>query len=484
MRASIIDVAIIGSGFGGIAMARALQRAGRDDFMIFEKADAIGGTWRDNTYPGAACDVPSHLYSLSDAPNPAWTRLFPAQPEIRAYLERLAAPLFAAGRITTGFRLARAAWNAADAAWRIESDGGAVVQARSLVLALGGLHQPAWPDLAGQDAFRGASFHTARWRHDVALDGKRVALIGSGASAVQVVPAVIDRVAQLHVFQRTPSWLMPRTDAAFPPWLRTVFRRAPLSARLLRGAIFLWLEAIAIGLLRPRFAFWARAMARRHLRRQVGDPALRAALTPHYPMGCKRVLVSSTYYPALMRPNCALVDTPVARIEADGVRLVDGRLVEADVIVYATGFRPLDVLRDVEVTGRDGRALADAWRERPTAHLGIGVHGYPNLFCLLGPNTALGHNSVLAMIESQVRHVIAALQARDARGARTIEPTAAAQARFIADLDRRFAGTAWAGGCRSWYLDAQGRNIALWVGSVLAYRRATRRPIGDDHVFT
>jgi cation diffusion facilitator CzcD-associated flavoprotein CzcO len=481
MNGRILDVAIIGSGFGGIAMARALQRAGRGEFVIFEKAEAIGGTWRDNTYPGAACDVPSHLYSLSDAPNPEWTRLFPAQPEIRAYLEMLAAPLMAAGRLVTGFRLARATWRAGDGAWEIRSAAGDRVRARSLVLALGGLHQPAWPQIDGQQDFRGASFHTARWRHDVALDGKRVAVIGSGASAVQVVPAVIDRVAQLHVFQRTPSWLMPRSDVAIPSWLRAVFRRLPITAKLLRGAIFLWLEALAIGLLRPRAAFWARALARRHLRRQIADPALRAMLTPDYPIGCKRVLVSSDFYPALLRPNCTLTDIPIARIEADGVRLADGRLIAVDVIVYATGFRPLDVLRDVVI---EGHRLADDWRDRPTAHLGIGAHGHPNLFFLLGPNTALGHNSVLTMIESQVRHVIAAMAARDARGAAGIEPTRAAQSGFIAALDRRFSATAWNGGCRSWYLDGRGRNIALWVGTVLAYRRLTRRPIGEDYLFT
>ena len=281
----ILDVAIIGSGFGGIAMARALQRAGRDDFMIFEKAEAIGGTWRDNTYPGAACDVPSHLYSLSDAPNAEWTRLFPAQAEIRAYLEALAAPLFAAGCITLGFRLARATWHAAEGAWHVESESGAIVRARSLVLALGGLHQPAWPEIDGRETFGGESFHTARWRHDLAFDGKRVAVIGSGASAVQVVPAVIDRVARMHVFQRTPSWLMPRTDVAIPSWLRGLFRRAPLSARILRGAIFLWLEATAVGLLRPRMALWReRCRAVIYENRSPIRPA--RAADAEYPIGC------------------------------------------------------------------------------------------------------------------------------------------------------------------------------------------------------
>jgi cation diffusion facilitator CzcD-associated flavoprotein CzcO len=481
---AVLDVAIIGAGFGGLAMARALEREGREDFRVFEKADAIGGTWRDNTYPGAACDVPSHLYSLSDAPHAGWTRLFPAQPEIRAYLDALAAPLQARGKIETGFRLARAQWDETSATWIIANAAGRTVHARRLVLALGGLHQPAWPDLPGREDFAGASFHTARWNHDIDLTGQRVAVIGTGASAVQVVPAIVRRCAKLHVVQRTPPWVLPRPDRALPTGLRQAFARMPALRLALRGAIFLWLEAVCHGLIAPRSAFWARALARRHLRRSVPDPAMRARLTPRYPIGCKRVLISSDWYAALQAPNCALVDTAIERIEPNGLRLADGRVIEVDVIVHATGFRPMDVLHDVEIRGRDGRSLAQDWRERPVAHLGIGVHGYPNLHFLLGPNTALGHNSVLYMIESQVRHVLALQRECARRGARAVEPTAAAQGAFIDALDRRFTGTAWAGGCRSWYLDAQGRNIALWVGSALAYRRRTRRVRDDEYEFS
>jgi cation diffusion facilitator CzcD-associated flavoprotein CzcO len=481
---AVLDVAIIGAGFGGIAMARALAREGGSSFRVFEKAEAIGGTWRDNTYPGAACDVPSHLYSLSDAPNPGWTRLFPAQAEIRDYLDALAAPLLADGSIRTGFRLVRAHWDDGGAAWRLESAAGRQVQARRLVLALGGLHHPAWPDLPGLEAFGGASFHTARWNHDVDLAGKRVAVIGTGASAIQVVPRIVRRCEQLHVVQRTPPWVLPRPDRALAPALRRAFTRWPLLRLALRGAIFAWLEAVAYGLFAPRTAFWARALARRHLRRQVADASLRERLTPRYPIGCKRVLVSSDWYPALQAPNCELVDTAIQRVEPAGLRLADGRLLEADVVIHATGFRPMDVLNEVEIRGRDGRRLAEDWRERPVAHLGIGVHGYPNLHFLLGPNTALGHNSVLYMIESQVRHVLALRRECARRGARAVEPDAAAQAAFIEALDRRFTGTAWAGGCRSWYLDARGRNLALWVGSALAYRRRTRAVRGDEYLFT
>jgi cation diffusion facilitator CzcD-associated flavoprotein CzcO len=483
MSEAVLEVAIVGAGFGGLAMARALDRAGIDAFRILEKDARPGGTWRDNRYPGAACDVPSHLYSLSDAPNPDWSRIFPQQPEILDYLDRLAAPFLERGRIQHGFALARARWDADAGLWLLEAGDGRRQRARTLVLALGGLHRPAWPDVPGLGDFQGTSFHSARWRHDVALDGKRVGVIGTGASAVQIVPAIAHHVRELKVLQRTPAWILPRPDRAIPSWLRRAFRRVPGLRLAFRGAIFLGLEVLSSGLLYPRSALWARLLAERHLGRQVPDPALRARLRPDYPIGCKRVLLSSDFYPALSLPQTELVDTPIRRIEREGIRLADGRLLELDVIIHATGFRPMDVLSEVDIEGRDGHRLRDDWAVRPHAHLGIGVHGYPNLFFLLGPNTALGHNSVLYMIESQVRHVMAALRERERRGVRGIEPHAEAQFEFIRRLDERFPGTAWAGGCRSWYLDAAGRNIALWVGSARAYRSLAGRLRPGEFIF-
>jgi cation diffusion facilitator CzcD-associated flavoprotein CzcO len=477
----MLEFAIVGAGFGGIAMARALQRAGIDNYRVFEKATQVGGTWRENHYPGAACDVPSHLYSLSDAPNPAWTRLFPRQPEIQAHLVALGAELAASGRIEFDWRLASARWDAVDACWVIASGRGDERRARTLVLALGGLHVPAFPEIPGRESFAGAAFHSAQWRHDVGLSGHRVAVIGTGASAIQFVPAIAAEVSQLTLLQRTPPWVVPRPDLAFPPWLQRAFRRWPPLRLALRGSIFGLLELLSSGLTHPRTAFWAKALARRQLRRQIADPALRERLTPDYPIGCKRVLVSSDYYPALARANVDVVTTPIAAIEPDGVRLRDGRLVAADVLIYGTGFRPMDVLADVDIVGRDGRRLRDAWQDRPQAYLGIGVHGYPNLHLLLGPNTALGHNSVLYMIESQVRHILALRELREACGAWAAEPTATAQADWLARVDAGFSGSAWAGGCRSWYLDASGHNIALWTGSALAYRRLVRRVDGDHY---
>lgn len=479
----MLDYAIVGAGFGGIAMARALLRAGVQNFRVFEKAGEVGGTWRENHYPGAACDVPSHLYSLSDAPNPAWTRLFPRQPEIQAYLLELGAELQARGCIEFGWRLRSARWNAGQRCWELESAAGECQRARSLVLALGGLHVPAFPDIPGLASFAGEAFHSAQWRHDVALAGRRVGVIGTGASAVQLVPAIAPTVARLSVFQRTPAWLLPRPDVGFAPWLQRAFARGPGLRLALRGGIFALLEVLSSALTHRRSGFWARALAARHLRCQVSDPGLRTKLTPDYPVGCKRVLISSDYYPTLARANVELLTTPIAAIESGGIRLHDGRLVELDVLIYGTGFRPMDVLADVDICGRDGRRLRDDWQTRPQAHLGVNVHGYPNLHFLLGPNTALGHNSVLYMIESQVRHIMALRRLMIARGAVAAEPTAQAQASWLNRVDAGFGDSAWAGGCRSWYLDAAGHNIALWTGSALAYRRLIRHPITVEFVF-
>lgn len=478
-----LQTAIIGAGFGGLAMAQGLLANGDTDFVIFEKADAVGGTWRDNDYPGAACDVPSHLYSLSSAPRSDWSRLFPRQPELRAHLESMAAPLQASGQIQTGHRLVRARWLDEDSVWALDFDNGQYYRAHQLILALGGLHVPAFPDIPGLADFAGDCFHSARWQHGVPLAGRRVGVIGNGASAVQFVPQIAPQVAQLTIFQRTANWLLPRTDFGIAPFWQRAFARLPWLRLALRGSIFCLLEILLSGLTHRRSGFWASWLARRHLRRQVADPTLRAKLTPDYPVGCKRILISSDYYPALQLPQVELVDDAIERIETNGVRLADGRLVELDVLILGTGFRPLDVLTGLSIEGREERSLAADWASRPQAHLGISPHGYPNLHFLLGPNTALGHNSVLYMIESQVRHILRLHALRRVRGASSVEATAQAQGDWMAEVDRGFAASAWAGGCQSWYLDSDGVNIALWTRSCLAYRWRTRRPRPSEYVF-
>ena len=479
----MLEFAIVSAGFSGIAMARALSALEHQRWMVFEKAAEVGGTWRENHYPGAACDVPSHLYSLAGAANPHWSRLYPRQAEIQQHLIEIAAPLKEADRIRFNHRLLMAEWQAARQCWRLCFEGREPVQARTLVLGLGGLHIPSIPEIKGAERFTGPNFHSACWRHEVELRGKKVAVIGTGASAVQFVPELARRAAQLTVFQRTPAWVIPRNDFALPRQLQQTFARAPWLRKSFRGAIFTQLELLSSALLHRRTGIWGRALARWHLRRQVKSPQLRTMLTPDYPIGCKRVLVSDDYYPALQQPNVALCTTPIAQIESDAIRLIDGSVVSADVLVYGTGFKPLDLLSEIQIRGRDGIRLDQAWRTRPQAHLGVSPHGFPNLHLLLGPNTALGHNSVLYMIESQVEHILRLHQLRLARRAVTVEATERAQRAYLQRVDRQFAASAWNGGCRSWYLDDQGQNIALWTGTCLAYRRLLRRLNSEDYCF-
>jgi cation diffusion facilitator CzcD-associated flavoprotein CzcO len=465
----MLEFAIVGAGFGGIAMARALRRQGVR-FVLLEKASAVGGTWRDNHYPGAACDVPALLYSLADVPQTEWSRVFPRQPELFAHLTGLASDWEASGVLRLGWQLREARWSDTGRYWQLVSQDGQEYRARHVVLALGGLHVPAFPAIPGLERFQGVAFHSAQWRHDVELGGRRVVVIGSGASAIQFIPEIAAKASRLTVMQRTPPWLLPRPDWVLPPWIRDGLARSHGLRRSVRGVLFMLLEALSTGLTRPKTAFWARALARRHLRRQIRDPALRTALTPTYPIGCKRVLISSDYYPALARSNVVLETTPIDSVDENGLLLSDGRQIDADVLILGTGFRPMDVLAGLRVEGRDGRSLAADWQSRPSAHLGIGVPGFPNLHFLLGPNTALGHNSVLYMMERQVHHILALFAESRRRGVAAVEPTEDARRAWLALVDQGFAGSAWAA-CKSWYVDDGGQNIALWTGSCRAYAK-------------
>ncbi|HQW80551.1 MAG TPA: NAD(P)/FAD-dependent oxidoreductase [Pseudomonadota bacterium] len=479
----MIDVLIIGAGFGGIAMARELDRLGIVDYLIVEKADRVGGTWRDNTYPGAACDVPSHLYSLSFAPNPFWSRLFPRQAEIHSHMQHLSAPWLARNKFRFDWSVASLRWQSAERVWQVSNTRGEIIEARIVVAAMGGLHVPNWPDILGRETFSGRHCHTARWDHSIAFAGKRVGVIGTGTSAIQVVPELAKVAAQLHVFQRTPVWVLPRPDVAIAAWLQRLFAWAPPLRLAFRAALYLQLEMLSLTLLKPRSAFWVRWLARRHLHQQVADTTCRKALQPDYPIGCKRIALSSDYYPALQQANVHLDTTAIAAIEPEGLRLVDDRHVALDVLIYATGFRPMDVLATVQIEGEGSASLNRLWADRPCSANGVAVPGFPNLFFVLGPNTALGHNSVLYMIESQTGHIGTLLRDMRRRRCAEVEAESAAMTRFMIDIDRAFPGTAWAGGCKSWYLDAKGRNIALWVGLTLTYRWRLRRARRRDYAF-
>ena len=468
-------VAVIGSGFGGIGTAIRLMQEGIDDFVLLERAENVGGTWRDNTYPGCECDVQSHLYSFSFAPNPGWTRSFSPQPEIQAYLERCARDYGVLPHVRFGHEVLGAAWDAGAALWRIDTSRGPFT-ARVLVMASGALSDPLIPHLPGLGTFQGRAFHSARWDHAFDLAGKRVAVVGTGASAIQFVPAIQPIVQQLYLFQRTPPWIIPRQQRVLGPRKHRLYRRFPALQRAVRGAIYLSREAFVLGFRRPGVMRLAEAVARRHLEKSIADPALRAKLTPSWRIGCKRILLSNDYLPALAQPNVEVVTEGIAEVRARSVVSADGVEREVDAIVFGTGFVPTDPPLAPHVRGRGGRSLAEAWAGSPRAHVGTTVAGFPNLFMLMGPNTGTGHTSVVYVIEAQIEHLLAALRHLDATGAAALEPREEAQEAFVAALDRRMEGTVWtSGGCNSWYLDRTGRNSALWPDFTWRFRRRVAR---------
>ncbi len=473
-----VHTVVIGTGFSGLGMAIRLRRDGRDDFVVLEKAADVGGTWRDNTYPGCACDIQSHMYSFSFEQNPGWTRSFSPQPEIWAYLRRVADAYGLRRHIRFGVEVTGARWDADENRWHVTTAGGEEYVARFVVAGIGGLHIPNVPALPGIESFAGAAFHSARWDHGCDLAGKRVAVVGTGASAIQFVPRIAPEVAALTVFQRTPPWVMPKPDHAMPGWARRLFRTVPGAQRLYRSLVYWLLEARAVGFNgRPGMMRIAQRVALRHMRSAVADPALRRKLTPDYVMGCKRVLVANDYYPALTRPNVHLVTEGIAEVRAHSIVDTAGVEHEVDAIVYGTGFHVTDAFDYVNITGTGGRDLSKDWRTNGIrTHYGITVAGYPNLFFLLGPNTALGHNSVVFMIESQIRYVSQAMALVERSGAAALEPKESAQARFQSGIQRRLAEGVWSrGGCRSWYLDAHGVNRTIWPGFSWRYWQRTRR---------
>jgi cation diffusion facilitator CzcD-associated flavoprotein CzcO len=471
-----LRVAIIGAGFSGIGMAIRLRQAGIEDFLVFEKAEDLGGTWWENSYPGCACDVPSHLYSFSFAPNPSWSRTYSPQPEIWEYLRRCSDEFGVSPRIRLGHEVTDASWDEDRRCWRLETSHG-VFEADVLVAGAGLLHRPSIPEFPGQERFEGPAFHSAAWDHSHDLDGRRVAVIGTGASAIQVVPSIQPRVERLHVFQRTAPWIFPRSERSISAAERWLFKRVPIVQRAIRAGVYVMFESRVLGmaydrrLMRP-----LEAISRWHLRRQVPDPQLREKLTPTYRMGCKRILVSSEYYPALGQPNVEVVTDAISEIGADSIVTADGREREVDAIVYGTGFEVSNWPTLGFVRGRDGRRITDVWAERGAeAYAGMSVAGFPNMFVLLGPNTGLGHNSVVYMIECQIGYVMDALRTMERQGIATVEVRREAQDAYDAELQTRLGDTVWSSGCASWYLHPSGRNPTIWPGFTWRYRQRTRR---------
>jgi cation diffusion facilitator CzcD-associated flavoprotein CzcO len=486
-------IAIVGSGFAGIGMAIRLKRLGITSFTVYEAADDIGGTWRDNTYPGTACDIPSHLYSFSFEPNPSWSRAFGQQHEILAYLKGCARKYGIEPFIRCNTRVNSARFDDARGVWRLELRGGrgsaqesTSVEADIVICASGALSRPAMPHIEGIERFQGKLFHSARWDHGYSLEGKTVAVIGTGASAIQFVPQIQPRVARLHLFQRTAPWIMPKRDRAFTGRMQRLFQRLPFTQRLVRHALYWQHESRALAFVaHPKLMKWSMKFSLGYLERRVADPVLRAKLTPNHHFGCKRVLLSRDFYPAVSQPNVDVVTTPIREIVADGVVTGDGAHYPVDAIICGTGFQVSDTGgAPFEVIGAQGADLDALWRQHgPEAYLGTSVAGFPNFFMLTGPNTGLGHNSMIFMIESQIAYVAACLRAMRRRGARTMSLKHDVQRAFNERLQRDTKRSVWATGCHSWYLSTSGKNTALWPGFTFTFRRRTRRVRAADYHF-
>ena len=480
-----VEVLIVGAGFSGLCVAALLKRRGIGSFLVLEKGDEVGGTWRDNHYPGCACDIPSHLYSLSFEPNPGWSQMFAPQHEILDYLERLVDRRELRQNIRFGCAIESAAWDEAAALWRVRTSRGDELGARLVVSALGALHHPTLPRIPGLENFGGERFHSATWNHGYDLAGKRVAVVGTGASAIQFVPKIVDRVARLHVFQRTAPWILPKANREFDHGQRWRFRHLPLYRRWFRSRLFWIHERRLPGFVQDRAHMKPiERMARELLRRQVPDEALRAKLTPNYDVGCKRLLISSEWYPALQRPSAELVTEAIREVRADAIVTADGAVRPIDALILGTGFDTQNNLRRIPIVGRHGRTLAQAWSDTMQGYLGTLVAGFPNLFVMLGPNVGLTHNSQIFMIEAQANFILASLDTLRRRGAHALDVRADVQDDFNRNLQIRLQRSVWqSGGCMSWYQDKAGHNTTNWPGRCLEYWRLTRRARANDFEF-
>lgn len=481
MREGSTRILIIGSGFSGLAMAVKLRARGIEDFVILERGTEIGGTWRDNQYPGCACDVRSALYSFSFAPNPDWSRQFAPQEEIWSYLRDCVRRFDLRRHIALDQEVQSASWDGTLNRWIVATRSHRW-QAEVLIAATGPLSEPIEPQIPGLERFAGQRFHSARWDRRVDLANKRVAVIGTGASAAQFVPHVQRHATQLDVYQRTPAWILPRMDREVPAWRRKLYRDIPETQRLVRAGLFWLHEALFPPFRHPRAGKLAERVATWHLHRQVRDRTMREQLTPRYAVGCKRVIFSDDFYPALTQPNVSLITQGIAEVRPEGIVTTDGAVREADVLILGTGFRATDPPIAYRITGRDGRTLATHWAGSPRAYMSTTVAGFPNLFLLLGPNAGLGHSSVVLVAEAQVEHVMGVLDLMRARGAAAVEPTAEAQERFVRWVDAENATTVWnSGGCSSWYLDATGRNAILWPHSVVRFQKMVGAVTESDY---
>jgi cyclohexanone monooxygenase len=476
------DVLVVGAGFAGLGAAIKLHEAGFDDFAVLEKADRPGGTWRDNTYPGCGCDVPSAVYSFSFAPNPDWSRAYAEQQEIQDYLERTVEEYGVTPRIHFGTEVQGASWSEAEQRWSLDTTTGPY-SARVVITGAGPLHEPNLPNVPGLDGFKGHVFHSARWDHDYDLRGRRVAVVGTGSSAIQFVPMIQPEVEQLYLFQRTAPWVIAKFDRRIGDAEKRLYRRYPGVQRALRNVLYGMFELTQIAQRRPRVMQQVQRLALLHLRRQVKDPELRRVLTPNFILGCKRILLSNTYYPALQQPNAELVPHALREVREHSVIGADGVEREVDTIIFGTGFHVTDMPIGERVRGDDGRSLADVWQGSPRAYLGTTVAGFPNLFMLIGPNVGNGHTSAIVLIEAQLEYALGALKEMRERGLSSLTVRAEVQHAYNERVQKALAGTVWnSGGCQSYYLDRNGTNSTIYPWTTIDLRRRTSRFQLDEYL--
>ncbi len=483
--ATFHEFIIIGSGFGGIGMAIQLQKAGHRDIKILEKAHGLGGCWRDNTYPGAACDVPSHLYSYSFEKNYPWSRRFAPQKDILAYQQQVAAKYGVDKLCQFNTEVASCHYDEKRALWQIHTSDGHLFECRYVVAATGQLSVPSIPPLKGLDTFEGLSFHSARWPKKFDLSGKKVAVVGTGASAIQFVPEVAKTAAQVVLFQRSAPYVLPKPDRKYSKAETALLSRLPVLRALERLGLYSAYETrvLGFGALHKHTMKLFEARFRRFLRQQVKDEALREKLTPDYPMGCKRILLSNNYYPALVKPHVTVETHGIDTVTPKGIKTSNGVEYQADVIIFGTGFKAADFLSPIEVTGRAGKSLQEAWREGAEAYKGVSVAGFPNLFILYGPNTNLGHNSIIYMLESQFDYVLRCVKAVKERKALAIDVKESPMRAYNQEIQQQIQGTVWQAGCTSWYQNASGKNTNNWPTFTFKYRALTQRVNPEDYHF-
>lgn len=474
-------IAIVGSGFSGICMGIQLKKAGITDFMIFERATEVGGTWRDNTYPGVACDVSSHMYSFSFEPNPNWSRMFSPQKEILQYLKNCVEKYELAPFIKYNVSVSGGDFDEKKSEWIIQTSSGDTITAKTFVNGMGPLNRAVIPHLDGIETYTGKTFHSSDWDHSYDMTGKRVAVIGTGASAIQIVPNIVDKVKELYLFQRTAPWILPKPDRKMRGFERAMFRALPFTQKIYRYAIYWVLEATAIGLVvNPKWTKLLENVSRRHLKKSVKDPVLREKLTPKYKLGCKRILISNDYYKALTLPKSHVVTNGIERVQGNAIITKDGKRFETDAIVFGTGFNAAEFPKDFVVKGLNGKLLADEWKHGPEAYLGTTVKHFPNLFFIIGPNTGLGHNSMIFMIESQVNHIVQCIINLRENGYRYMDVKEEQQENYNLEIQKKLEHTVWNSGCVSWYQTSEGKNTSLWPGFTFQYWKRMKKLKKED----